>query len=159
MVKKSRLEYLNFARAGLTLLVVLYHSSGYLLNGSGSNLFSHIASSALGMVAVAAFFTLSGLAIKYNNSDLDIRSFYKKRFLSIFPSFWFVWGIAYLIKVIKCQSFFYNGRKLSILLSFCGLDGYLGGAYYQAGEWFWERSSCCICCIRCCSGSLSMRKQ
>lgn len=136
MVKKSRLEYLNFARAGLTLLVVLYHSSGYLLNGSGSNLFSHIASSALGMVAVAAFFTLSGLAIKYNNSDLDIRSFYKKRFLSIFPSFWFVWGIAYLIKVIKCQSFFYNGRKLSILLSFCGLDGYLGGAYCQAGEWF-----------------------
>lgn len=136
MVKKSRLEYLNFARAVLTLLVVLYHSSGYLLNGAGSDFFSGIASSALGMVAVAAFFTLSGLTIKYNNSDLDICGFYKKRFLSIFPSFWIVWGIAYLVKVISAKSFFYNGHKLSIFLSFCGLDGYLGGAYYQTGEWF-----------------------
>lgn len=134
--KKPQLEYLNFARASLTLLVVFYHSSGYLLNGAGSEFFQKIASSALGMVAVSAFFCLSGLAIKYNNNDLDIMQFYKKRFWSIYPSFWVAWGIAYLLKVISAKSFFYNGHKLSILLSVCGLDGYLGGFYYQVGEWF-----------------------
>lgn len=134
--KRPQLEYLNFARVVMTLLIVLYHSSGYLLNGAGTQFFEKIAASALGPVGVAAFFTLSGMTIKYNNSEVKIVGFYKKRFLSIYPSFWIVWGLVYLSRVISAKSFFYNGNKWSILLSFCGLDGYLGGAYYCVGEWF-----------------------
>lgn len=62
--------------------------------------------------------------------------FYKKRFLSIYPSFWIAWGVVHLLRVIGAGSFFYNGNRWSIILSVLGLDGYLGGAYYCVGEWF-----------------------
>lgn len=135
-MRKPPLECLNFARAVLTLLIVFYHSCCYLSKVIGSGYFDDVATSALGSVTVSAFFALSGLVIKRNNCEVGIWEFYKKRFFSIYPSFWIAWGVVYLLRVISTRSFFYNGNKWSIILSFLGLDGYLGGAYYCVGEWF-----------------------
>ena len=135
-MRKPSLECLNFARAVLTLLIVFYHSCCYISNVIGPGYFANVATSALGTVVVFAFFSLSGLVIKRNNSEVKILDFFKKRFFSIYPSFWIAWGVVYLLRVISARNFFYNGKKWSIILSILGLDGYLGGAYYCVGEWF-----------------------
>lgn len=135
-MRKPPLECLNFARAVLTLLIVFYHSCCFISAVVGPGYFENVATSALGTVTVFSFFALSGLVIKRNNSEVRVWKFYKKRFLSIYPSFWIAWGVVYLLRVIEKGSIFYNGNRWSIILSVLGVDGYLGGAYYCVGEWF-----------------------
>lgn len=134
--RKPPLECLNFARAVLTLSIVFYHSCCFISAVVGPGYFEKVAVSSLGTVTVFGFFALSGLVIKRNNSEVKALKFYKKRFLSIYPSFWIAWVVVYLLRVIGSKSFFYNGNGWSIILSILGMDGYLGGAYYCVGEWF-----------------------
>lgn len=135
-MRKPPLECLNFARAMMTLQIVFYHSCCFISGVIGPGYFERVAVSSLGTVTVFSFFALSGLVIKRNNSETKAWKFYKKRFLSIYPSFWIAWAVVYLLRVVGSGSFFYNGNRWSIILSFLGMDGYMGGAYYCAGEWF-----------------------
>lgn len=76
----------------------------------------------------------------YNHSEIDdLKLFYKKRALSIFPAFYIAWGLMYIRDVLRYKSLFYRGNPASIILSLIGMDGYLAfkiNDYYILGEWF-----------------------
>ena len=93
----------------------------------------------LGDIGVSLFFMLSGatLMLTYRSA----RSFYKKRFLGIYPLFWlaFLFASAYDFLELKGMS---SASPWLLLPSIAGLDGYLctlgiiGFDFYKVGEWF-----------------------
>ena len=93
-----------------------------------------------GDIYVTVFFFISGALLFYNHSEVDnLKLFYKKRALSIFPAFYIAWGSMYIRDVLRYKSMFYRGNPVSIILSLCGMDGYLAFKvkdYYILGEWF-----------------------
>ena len=76
----------------------------------------------------------------YNNPTISsLKSFYYKRFKSIFPMFYIAFFIMYMIKAIYTHDFLYGGNPVKLLLTLFGLDGYflyLIPNYYLIGEWF-----------------------
>ncbi len=105
-----------------------------------------------GGVFVAVFFMLSGAALLYNYPHLSggedpsalntlkkTLTFYKKRWLSIFPMFYIAWAIMYVINSKRVGGWFWGGPRKNFFLTFLGMDGYflhLGMNYYCLGEWF-----------------------
>lgn len=100
----------------------------------------------LGDFGVGIFFILSGaclqLSTKFTYFSLhEFIYFYKKRALSIYPCFWIAFSIATLVSFLWYKGMS-MGKISKILISFCGLDGYIGsmigkgGDFYQLGEWF-----------------------
>lgn len=93
----------------------------------------------LGDIGVGLFFMLSGatLMLTYRSAG----SFYKKRFLGIYPMFWlaFLFTSAYDFLELKGMS---SASPLLLLPSIAGLDGYfatlgiIGYDFYKIGEWF-----------------------
>lgn len=70
-----------------------------------------------------------------------MKDFYYKRATSIFPSYWILFAILFMLNVHRSKVFFYHptAGSWTILLSLIGLDGYFLYAipnYYMIGEWF-----------------------
>jgi hypothetical protein len=86
------------------------------------------------------FFMLSGALLYKNNSTISsYKSFFIKRWKSIFPMFYIAYLFFYIPKVIKSGTLFYLGNPSSFLLSVFGMDGYFLYKipnYYLIGEWF-----------------------
>ncbi len=132
-------EY-DFLRVVSAFGIILYHFS--LRVGDGKNAFTFFANGDFGTSFVFVFFLLSGglLYRKYHES-LSLKDFYRKRFRSIFPSFWIAFLFFFLSSVLREGRFFYQegASKTSLLLSVVGMDGYLLYRipnYYILGEWF-----------------------
>ena len=93
-------------------------------------------------MVVSVFFMLSGASLYYNYPKVEIsrlKSFYFKRWKSLFPAFLLVWFLNYSLCVLKEHNFFYAAEPKYLLLSLVGMDGYLHHLhpnYYYAGEWF-----------------------
>lgn len=87
------------------------------------------------------FFILSGFALKLTyDEEFDIRKFYKKRYLSIYPTYHVAFIICFVLTVITSNTLFYGGNFLKIFLSLVAFDSYfsLPGylSYAVVGEWF-----------------------
>lgn len=136
---KEKIRGLDFVRAFCIIGIATYHASIIFINESNitNSFFGRLASSGWGNIFVTVFFVVSGFCLVYNNEyPINIKGYYKKRFLSIFISFYLVWLVMFFKNVFVHKSLFYAGRPASILLSFIGMDGYWGGSYYFIGEWF-----------------------
>lgn len=148
-MKKQRILYVDLLRVVCCLLVVAYHfAMAFKQFGLGGDItpYTHIGN-ICATCAVACFFMVSGAMLEYQYGDktFKIGTYYKKRFLSIYPVFWLAWLVAFLDGL-------YFGRSIPLapkpnfLLTFFGVDGYLivNGAtgirpedtYYKVGEWF-----------------------
>lgn len=140
---KQRDFRLDFIRAISMLIIVLYHySCVYELENTIGPLrpFWHFASGSWGGAFVVTFFMLSGHAmyIQYN-LNIDVREFYRKRFLRIFPLFYVCWAIMYIVRTLQYKTFTWGGNPLLIIESLLGMDGYLKNGqlnYYSVGDWF-----------------------
>ena len=95
----------------------------------------------LGDLGVSFFIILSGCALTLSGSrNYSVATFYKKRFLSIIPSYW----VAYLLVTILLfsinGSFFADFKLKKVLATIFAMDGWLSSAgfqtYYRIGEWF-----------------------
>ena len=97
-------------------------------------------------IAVVIFFMLSGSVLinKYENIDtFSAISFYKNRFIKIFPIYWFLYAVTFLIHVMLTGKFlFYGGTFSSIIVSILQLDYFAeeviarcGASYLLIGEW------------------------
>lgn len=131
------INYTNFVRATCALGIVLYH---FACHTSGTLFPFRYANGDIGDVIVTCFFILSGFCLynKYKQVN-DLKTFYYKRWHSIFPKFYILWGILYFINVYKKGSFLYNGSVEKLLYTVFGIDGYLlylEKNYYIIGEWF-----------------------
>ena len=132
----------DFIRALCTLGVVTYHFSCTLVyyGNSDFRFLYRFANGNCGLVFVTMFFMLSGALLYRNNSDISsYKTFYIKRWKSIFPMFYIAFLIFYIPTAIKFHSPLYLGRPWSLLLTFFGIDGYFLykiPSYYLLGEWF-----------------------
>lgn len=136
--KKVVLDQFDFIRAIACLGIVLYH---FAVDYGWPDIFNnYVGGVTYGDIYVTVFFFISGALLFYNHSEVDdLKLFYKKRALSIFPAFYIAWGLMYIRDVLRYKSLFYRGNPASIILSLIGMDGYLAfkiNDYYILGEWF-----------------------
>lgn len=143
MGSKKRDIRIEFIRGLSMFIICIYHYSCALEIKNieeGWRPLWHFASSSWGAVFVIVFFMISGYVMMIQYSDsLDIKSFYKKRWVSIFPMFYIAWGIMYVVRAIQYKNPLWGGKPSLLILSLLGMDGYLKNGtnnYYTVGEWF-----------------------
>lgn len=130
---------LDFIRAFATFLIVTFHFA-YFGNQTDSILFGY-ANGGWGSVGTTLFFLLSGYVLyaKYPVIS-DIKTFYKKRFLAIFPMFYIAFIFAYFLHSLSGHGFTYGGSPFRLIFTFLGIDSYLGfysiNSYHLVAEWF-----------------------
>lgn len=140
---KNKLFYLNIIRAIATIIIVIFHFNCnldiYSINVP-NNLFYKTANGDFGVIGVAMFFMLSGVALMYNYDDkIDYASYSKKRFLNIYPSFWIAYASVFLYNFYNQLSIPINIPKYTLLFSLIGMDGYFSYLFKNfclVGEWF-----------------------
>lgn len=144
-MKRERIFYLDFIRALAVILILLTHYNALFLYMNPQPLDKvvvtyRICNLYIGDFGVSLFFIISGAALMYvYENKLDLPTFYKKRFVSIYPMFWIAYTIAFVIqKVIYHVDFSAVPRK-NFILTILGFDGYYSGVmptFYIIGEWF-----------------------
>lgn len=143
---KERCFYLDFVRALAVILILMTHyNANYIYMGTEEALnkavvSTKIANIYIGDFGVALFLIISGAALMYTyEKKLDIKQFYQKRFMSIYPMFWIGYFICFAHYFIVHGGIYRDFPRWRILLTFFGMDGYLGiifPNFYLIGEWF-----------------------
>lgn len=144
--KREHIQQFDFMRTVCALGIVFYHVLCLYEGMGGWNIFpikSVCANGDWGHTAiVTVFFMLSGASLYYNYPTIPkgtLKQYYFKRWKSLFPTFYLVWGYAYMIKILQVRNVLYAGSPILFLLTLFGLDGYTyysGVNYNQVGEWF-----------------------
>ncbi len=138
--ENKRIYELNFIRAICAMGIVYYHLSLNLNNDIIRNLNVFPCGVDIGSVFVTAFFILSGVVLFHNYYRVkSIKLFYWKRWKSIFPSFYIVYGIIALIYLLNQIEWYFDKPFYTLPLSLIGMDGYLYAllpTWYIVGEWF-----------------------
>ena len=138
--KKEKMANIEFIRAVCSIGILVYHYSGHVK--SGFKLFRFYANGNWGGTVVALFFIMSGAMLYLNNREIpSLKTFYYKRFKSVYPAFYIAFLTFFLYNVLKSKSFFYKTdcSPFTLILSVLGVDGYFNYAipnYYLLGEWF-----------------------
>lgn len=142
-MKKERLFYLDFIRAIATVAIVLTHFNAiYLYQGIPERavLTLTVSNIYIGDWGVSLFFIISGASLMYVYEEkCELKSFYKKRFFSIYPMFWIAYAVAFLYRFYQYKGVNNGAPKISMLLTVIGFDGYLSEifpSFYILGEWF-----------------------
>ncbi len=140
--KNARILSLDIIRVIAMLLIIAFHwniSCQQQEIAAPAILFLTFANGNIGNIGVSLFFILSGASLYYTTRDhLSLASYYKKRFLSIYPLYWITYLVIFLhFYWIKHSPMLYQRRTL--ILSVLAMDGYLNEqiqCYYLIGEWF-----------------------
>lgn len=146
MDKKKRLFYLDFIRAVAVIVILLTHYNALYIYGNGEIaldrviLTSKIANLYIGDFGVSLFLIISGASLMYAyEKKLELKKFYIKRFLSIYPMFWTAYFISFMHSFWMARGIDQGIPKVNILLSLIGMDGYFSSViptFYKVGEWF-----------------------
>lgn len=147
-MKKERLFYLDFIRALATILILMTHFNALYIYSYPDNidkaiLFCRPFNIYIGNWGVALFFIISGASLMYVYSEkLEVKDFFKKRFLSLFPLFWFCYVLFFFWQFYENKGMPAGIPKINMLFTIIGFDGYLSGlgvpvaTFYILGEWF-----------------------
>ena len=137
----NKIKAYDFMRVILTFFIFLYHyfiHTSSITNDTNSLFLTFEFSTA----PTICFFIMSG-ALLYNRykKDLDIKYFYKKRFVNVLLPYYIVYFYQYIKTAITLHTpFFVEGSKFKILLFIFALDGYMNkyfSTYHMnTGEWF-----------------------
>lgn len=140
----ERLFYLDVIRMASAILIVVYHFSMSIELPFGSrsvDILHATANGSWGMTPVYCFFMVSGASLMHrygNEKRLDIKNFYKKRFLSIYPLFWIAYVLGFLAVFWQLKGL-YDVPTWSLIWSVLGIDGWIVNwvpTFYMVGEWF-----------------------
>lgn len=136
--QKSRLAGADFVRAFCAIGIVMFHF--YVTAATEDKLCYTYANGAWGGLLVTVFFIISGAMLYYNHSEIkNLKSFYIKRWKSLFPPFYIAYIIFFIRNVYLTGMFFWAGSPVKLILTALGMDGYLyylHNNYYIIGEWF-----------------------
>lgn len=142
-MKKERIFYLDFIRAVAAILIIMTHYNAvYLYANQPDKVFitAKIANLYIGDFGVSLFFIISGASLMYvYDEKCELKNFYKKRFLSIYPMFWLAYFVAFMYQFYVGKGINVSIPKQNIIFSILGFDGYLTGVvptFYILGEWF-----------------------
>lgn len=145
-VKKERLFYLDFIRALSMIMIVVFHFN-VSLGGHHVGIIKIFpdtyTNTNLGRIGVSLFFIISGVALMFSYQNvLSIKTYFKKRFIAIYPMFWIAYAavfLYYFYKYYTINPFSPPAAKWTFVLSIIGMDGYYVSQipnYYLVGEWF-----------------------
>lgn len=134
----GRIPGVNLTRTIGALGILIFHFgchcgwlTPYLCNTASYN---------FGAVWVAVFLITSGACLARSYSgEWQIGTFYKKRWLSIFPLYFTAWGALGVLRLLVAGRWWDGIPKLNILLTLIGVDGYFCAqipTFYLCGEWF-----------------------
>lgn len=144
-MKRERIFYLDFIRALAVILILLTHYNAlflYKVPQSINNVVItyRICNLYIGDFGVSLFFIISGAALMYvYENKCDLKAFYKKRILGIYPLFWLSYIIAYVIQKVVYHVDYSGIPVKNFIYSVIGFDSYLAGimpTFYIVGEWF-----------------------
>ena len=140
---------IDFMRAFCAVGIIAFHFFCHTEEHQ-TRLFYEFANGSFGNTIVNMFFLISGAMLYYNYPGIkSLKSFYYKRFKSIYPMFYIAFLAAYFYYSIRVRDFFYGGNPAKLLLTLFGLDGYflyLAPNYYRFGNgdrvcFVWNRVS------------------
>ena len=141
-MKNKRIFSFDFIRVFAMVMIVVFHYNVYCIDTeieSGFILFLRYANGTMGHIGVSLFFILSGASLMYAYGEkLELKDYFKKRFLSIYPLYWIVYAAFFTHFYIINRLPMVHSRK-TLALSVLGMDGYLNYLipnYYLVGEWF-----------------------
>ena len=136
-LKTGHIEGVNFARIIGALGIVIFHFTCHceLLKPYlyGTPNYSY------GKLWVALFFAISGACIARSNTDTPWETFFKKRWLGIFPVFYIAYIIMFALKWLVYGCWWTGLKTWTIVLTFLGIDSYfyyLQSNFCCVGEWF-----------------------
>lgn len=137
---EKREQSLDYIRIIATALILLFHFFAvFQVNSSWSQVF---ANGTWGYLGTSIFFIMSGYLLRSRHGEIpSVGTFYKKRWLSLFPPFYIAFIVAYLIYAIANKSIFFYGSPFSLIFSLLGIDCYVFTrfgitSYAIVGEWF-----------------------
>ncbi|MGR1195951.1 acyltransferase family protein [Alloscardovia omnicolens] len=140
--RRPRLFYLDAVRAFAAILIVITHFNNPFLvtrpvfANSPFGIY-------IGGLGVSLFLIISGAALMYTQGDkekLNLRTFYSKRALTIYPMFWIAFLVANLFHLWRSGWQFGQTPWWRIIFSVFAVDGYVANmhvsTFYTLGEWF-----------------------
>ena len=141
--KRERDVGLDLVRVAATVMVVCGHYSfalGRRKVEGFTNFGAFYANGEWPLAAVSMFLALSGAVLwrRYQGCK-DWRTFFKKRWLTLFPIFYIAWLAVYFFKVCQTGRLFWGGNPTKLLLTLVGMDNYFAyrvAGYGLVGEWF-----------------------
>lgn len=95
----------------------------------------------LGSVGVSLFFILTGASLMLTYRSGNLKQYYKKRFLGIYPMFWIAYTVTFALDFFRWRGLPLEDIRL-LGYSALGIDGYLSllglvyTPFYKVGEWF-----------------------
>ena len=144
-MRKERLYYLDMIKLIAVISVFTIHFTK-TLEGAGINFSYKVLpdtafSLYLGAYGVSLFFIVSGavLMYMYGDKEIELGTYFKKRFLGIYPMFWLAFALFFVIKWFRYPHFQQGIRRGTILFTLLGIDGQVGiytPTFYMLGEWF-----------------------
>ena len=144
-MKRERIFYLDFIRALAVVLILLTHYNALFLYMNPQPLDKvvityRICNLYIGDFGVSLFFIISGAALMYVYEEkCNLATFYKKRFLSIYPMFWLAYIIAFVIQKLVYHASYAGIPKQNFIYTILGFDSYFSGTkqtFVIVGEWF-----------------------
>lgn len=143
-MKRERLFYLDFIRAFAVLVILLTHYNVpyYGAPARLSDVITvQIGGIYIGNFGVSLFLIISSAALTYVNQDnFDIKKFYKKRAIAIFPMFWIAYFIAFIYSFFANKGINQSIPKANIIWSILGVDQYVANfgirTFSLISEWF-----------------------
>lgn len=144
---KKRIFYLDFVRALSVVLIVITHYNALFLLWvpsipKGGVFVTFLSNVYIGNIGVSLFFIISGAALMYiyGSSSISLKTFYKKRFMTLFPMFWLAYIVVLFLKLGENNGLWIRLAPWKWLLSVIGVDGLVStsgiSTYYLLGEWF-----------------------
>jgi peptidoglycan/LPS O-acetylase OafA/YrhL len=140
-MRTHRSFYLDFIRSISILLIIFYHYNVWTEKTILADYTLVKEFVFAGSIGVSLFFIISGASLMLSTRDkYEVINFYKKRFISIFPLFYFIYIFFVLTYAIIFRMSPFQGRNpLTFPLTIIGMDGFLVYEiqnYYLIGEWF-----------------------
>lgn len=134
-MEKKRIFYLDFIRAIAMIMIVNYHFF------AENRIEIKVLSDGMwGFIGVAMFFMISGASLMYQYREkLELKNYFKKRFLGIYPMFWIAYSLLFLYLFYGNKGFFKDLPIYKLGISLLGMDGYFivyTKTWYLIGEWF-----------------------
>lgn len=140
MEKKKKIFYLDFIRVLSMLIIVTYHFFAHFPENNITGFNAIFSNGKWGMIGVTLFFMISGASLMYNYQDkLEIKQYFKKRFLGIYPMFWIAYTLVFIYLFYQTRSNIWGLPAYNMIPTLFAMDGYLSpyiSTFYILGEWF-----------------------
>ena len=139
MEKREHLAILDIIKICCAVLIYMRHSITMFGCTYGSSLVDGLICATTSPIMVC-FFVVSGFSIYYNNSNRnlldagELRTFYKKRFITLFPIYILVHMLSYVLVVNTVQQ-----KVYSTPVELLGLQSMYGGLFgisHSGATWF-----------------------